>query len=198
MNRNNSDSIPRFSVFEKGEMKGSKVFPQNRPAGTFSLKDAHRYITSESAQLPTQTFRSREFSKGEAGRFKLLNFRTATFSAAFSKWRCETDKYVLTPYLVIDFDALRDDSEVMDLRRSLLADPCFDTQLLFTSPSGRGVKWVIEVDDWHGMARADYFNALANYLHATHRHRPDPSGKDVTRLCFLCWDPQCYINPKYL
>lgn len=195
---NDKKQFPRFSVFEKGMMKGDKVFPQNRPAGTFSLKDAYRYIKSDTAKLATETFRSGEFAKGAAGRFKLLNFRTATFSAIFKKWRCETDDYIVTPYLVLDFDGLTDAQEVILLRNSLLKDPYFKTELMFTSPSGRGVKWVIQVVDWHGMARADFFNALSNYIYNAHHHRPDPSGKDVTRLCFLCHDPMCYLNQKYL
>jgi hypothetical protein len=27
---------------------------------------------------------------------------------------------------------------------------------------------------------------------------PDKSGSDVSRACFLPYDPDCFINPKYL
>lgn len=33
---------------------------------------------------------------------------------------------------------------------------------------------------------------------AGHGIDPDKSGSDVSRACFLPYDPDCFINPKYL
>ena len=43
-----------------------------------------------------------------------------------------------------------------------------------------------------------YFKAVCNYLKQTYQLEVDGSGKDVARACFLPYDPQVYINPKYL
>jgi len=93
-----------------------------------------------------------------------------------------------------DFDRL----QKLDLLRSqLLQDEFFDTQLLFRSPSGDGLKWVIEID-LSQTSHADYFRAVANYIQSTYGVEVDKSGKDISRACFLPYDPQCFINQKYL
>ena len=39
---------------------------------------------------------------------------------------------------------------------------------------------------------------LRNHLCFHHGIDPDKSGSDVSRACFLPYDPDCFINPKYL
>lgn len=48
------------------------------------------------------------------------------------------------------------------------------------------------------VSHAEYFNAVANYLRQTYGLEADKSGKDVSRSCFLPYDPEAYINPKNL
>ena len=43
-----------------------------------------------------------------------------------------------------------------------------------------------------------YFKAIANYLKHQYQLEVDPSGKDVSRACFLPHDAEAFINPKYL
>ena len=86
---------------------------------------------------------------------------------------------------------------VYGLRYAQLNDDYFDTQLLFRSPSGDGLKWVVEIDLTQG-THAQYFEALSHYLQATYGVSVDPSGRNLSRACYLPHDPDAVINPKYL
>ncbi|MFN5784539.1 MAG: BT4734/BF3469 family protein [Flavobacteriia bacterium] len=39
---------------------------------------------------------------------------------------------------------------------------------------------------------------MSNYLKHNYRIEADPSGKDISRACFLCHDPNAFIHPKHL
>lgn len=95
--------------------------------------------------------------------------------------------------LCIDFDHVAD---IPSLHEKLLNDPCFETELLFRSPSGDGLKWIIQVFR-KGWEHSRFFNAVFNYLVANGYPEPDKSGSDVSRSCFVPHDPEAYINPKY-
>ena len=64
----------------------------------------------------------------------------------------------------------------------------------FTSAGGDGVRIVfrVETDDKrHG----DAWQAGADYLQVTYCLTADPSGKDLSRLCYLPYDPNAFHNP---
>jgi hypothetical protein len=96
--------------------------------------------------------------------------------------------------LCVDFDHLQN---LNDLKSRLLADEYFDTQLLFVSPSGDGLKWIISIDT-NQITHGDYFAAVANYILQTYGVAVDKSGRDISRACFLPHDPQAFINPLSL
>jgi hypothetical protein len=128
---------------------------------------------------------------GQARKFKAANFDYCTFSGIFTT---RNDKALVkhSGLLCVDFDHLQN---VEKLRFQLLQDEYFDTQLLFVSPSGDGLKWIISIDTattTHG----DYFAAVANYISQTYAVAVDKSGRDISRACFLPHDPQAYINPS--
>ncbi len=93
----------------------------------------------------------------------------------------------------IDFDQLQ---SVDLLRNQLLRDEYFDTQMLFVSPSGDGLKWIIPIDTKQ-TTHSNYFAAVANYIQQTYGVEVDKSGRDISRACFLPYDPMAYINPLY-
>ena len=96
--------------------------------------------------------------------------------------------------LCIDFDHLQ---SVDLLRKQLLQDEYFDTQMLFVSPSGDGLKWIIPIDTKQ-TTHSNYFAAVANYILQTYGVEVDKSGRDISRACFLPHDQQAFINPIYL
>jgi len=126
----------------------------------------------------------------QARQFKAANFDYCTFSGVFTT---RNDKALIkhSGLLCLDFDNLQ---SVEKLRFQLLQDEYFETQLLFVSPSGDGLKWIISIDTattQHG----DYFAAVANYILQTYGIAVDKSGRNISRACFLPHDPQAFINP---
>lgn len=68
------------------------------------------------------------------------------------------------------------------------------TLAVFTSPSGDGLKVLVRVDSDqkdHKLA----FQQIAEHFDKVTGVKCDPSGKDITRLCFFSYDPDAYSNP---
>ena len=125
---------------------------------------------------------------GQARKFKASHFAYCTFSGLFT---ARNDKALVkhSGLLCLDFDHLPD---LVDLKGRLLEDEYFETQLLFTSPSGNGLKWVIPIDI-KSISHGDYFTAVANYVLQTYGVAVDKSGRDVSRACFLGYDPEAFL-----
>ena len=145
--------------------------------------------------------------------FKRTKFDYVTFSGTFTR-RTDADLVAHSGYLCLDFDhldtssvpigpndisSLRADTarQLTAARSVLLSDPHFETLLLFTSPSGNGLKWVIPID-LEQCEHRTWFNAVRNYLAATYHLDADPACVNVSRSCFLPHDPDCYIAPRLL
>ncbi len=127
----------------------------------------------------------------QARLFKAANFDYCTFSGTFTT---RNDKALIkhSGLLCLDFDHLQN---VNFLRDKLLRDEYFDTQLLFVSPSGDGLKWIISIDNATA-THDNYFAAVANYILQTYGVAVDKSGRDISRACFLPHDSEAYINPS--
>ncbi len=177
--------IPKFSYFKAPV---SNIYPKN----TLSLLEAYELIKSNKNSLITEQLRAIQ-AKDEARKFKALKFVYATFSGTFEK---RNDKALLnhSGLLTIDFDHIAD---LQQLKYQLLNDEYFETVLLFVSPSGDGLKWIIPIDISEA-THQNFFNAIANYIKEVYQLEVDKSGKDVSRACFLPFDPEVFINPKYL
>ena len=167
------------------------------------MLDAYNYIVGDYAKLRTEKLRSLlsqlppSGGQGGARQFKASTFDYCTFSGMF---QTRNDKALISHsgLLCIDFDHLQ---SVDLLRNQLLQDEYFETQLLFVSPSGDGIKWIISISppvgDLGGFSHSNYFAAVANYILQTYGVEVDKSGRDISRACFLPHDPQAYINPLY-
>ena len=90
--------------------------------------------------------------------------------------------------LVADFDNYPDAETMQAERERLKADK--HTALLFTSPSGKGLKVVIRIipTDKAGHIRA--FNAYQSYIDSKYF---DVSSKNVSRVCYMSHDPDIYL-----
>lgn len=130
--------------------------------------------------------------KRQARNFKSLNFDYVTFSGTFTR-RNDKDLVQHSGLMVIDFDHV---SDLDILRNALISDSNIETHMLFTSPSGHGLKWIIKVD-LSKLSHQDYFRAVANYIRCSYNLEIDQSGKDISRACFLSYDPKVYLNPNY-
>ena len=70
--------------------------------------------------------------------------------------------------------------------------------MAFRSPSGVGLKWFIKVD-LSKCSHRQWFDAVRNYLMSMYGlsdKQADPSVRNESRACFLCYDPEVYVNPE--
>jgi hypothetical protein len=141
-----------------------------------------------------QTHQLRALSNPKDARaFKAAHFDYVTFSGTFVK-RSDASLIKHSGLITIDFDHV---SNLVKLKQDLLSDEYFDTELLFISPSGDGLKWIISID-LNQASHQENFLAISNYIRHTYNIEVDKSGKDISRACFLPYDNEAFINPKYL
>lgn len=177
--------IPIFSYF-KAPIRNT--FPYKE----INLLQVYQLLKGNLFAKCTSTLRSMA-DKQAARQYKDSVFDYVTFSGTFSR---RNDKSLLnhSGLITIDLDHV---GNVLELKGRLLNDEYFETELLFVSPSGDGLKWVIPIDLTKANHR-DYFKAIANYLKQTYQLEVDQTGKEVSRACFLAEDADVFINPKYL
>jgi len=186
---------------EVAQVKNNKAFAfsffkapikNTLPHKTVSLVQVYNAITGEYYKQNTEKLRSIS-DVVQARKYKAANFDYCTFSGVFT---ARNDKSLVThsELMCIDFDHVQN---IDTLRQALLADEYFDTQLLFISPSGDGLKWIIEIDT-RKAPHGEYFASVANYILQTYSVVVDKSGKDISRACFIPFDPNAFINPLLL
>jgi hypothetical protein len=180
------EKTPKFTFFKAPVTNVS-------PDRQITIRDAYLAISGDYFKKSTLQLRSIE-DQHENRNFKATTFHFVTFSGTFKQ---RNEQGLITPsgYLVLDFDKL---SDVQKVKNRLLKDPCFETELLFVSPNGNGLKWVIKIDVSGKYSHGQYFDADKNYVKSTHQLEVDKSGRDVCRLCFLSWDPDAFVHPKHL
>ena len=111
-----------------------------------------------------------------------------TISATFKERRkidC-VDKY--SGLLHLDYDKLENVEEV---KANLISIPY--TYSAFISPSGNGVKALVKCDN-DISSHKTAFNSLRDYYDKIVSVQSDKYVKDITRLCFVSYDPDLYLN----
>jgi hypothetical protein len=89
-----------------------------------------------------------------------------------------------------DLDHLDD---VEAVKRRLADDPRI--VYIFISPSGTGLKVGLHVAPVASDAAYKHaWQAVADYCQRTYGLTWDPSGKDISRLCYVSWDPALYTK----
>lgn len=161
------------------------------PSKVLRLHEIFDLITGDTYKEMTQKLRAMSDPK-EKRKFKANNFDYVTFSGTFKK-RADSELITHSSLLTIDFDHLNNQSQ---LKEKLLTDAYFDTEMLFTSPSGDGLKWIVRID-LNQCSHDDYFNAIANYILNTYNIKVDASGKDCSRACFLVHDPEAFLHQRH-
>jgi hypothetical protein len=162
------------------------------PAQSISLVEVYDLVKGNSFASQTATLRTIADKKG-AKAYKASNFPYVTFSGIFSK-RADKALQKHSGFLTVDLDHIGTPADWID---RLLVDEYFETELLFASPSGDGLKWIIPIDLTQA-THLDYFKSISNYMLLTYGLKIDSSGSDCSRACFLPHDPNIFINPKYL
>lgn len=163
-----------------------------RPCATVTLVDIYDKLRGTSYKERTCALRTLSIKK-DIFDYKGEHFDYVSFSGTFS-YGNDASLMEHSQLICLDFDDIDD---VTALRRTLLSDPYFETLLMFTSPSGRGVKWVIHIDTSLRDHR-EWFRLLESYLAETYQLTVDPKCINVSRACYLPYDPEAYICPALL
>jgi len=162
------------------------------PYKTINLIDVFKFITGEYCKPQTFILRSIP-DKIQNRKCKASKFPYVTFSGIFET-RNEKSIIKHSGLMAIDFDHLK---AIEDTKLQLLKDPYFETELLFISPNGSGLKWIIAIDV-ERYSHAVYFQAIFNYIKHTYSIEIDKACKDVSRATFLSYDATAFIHPKHL
>ncbi len=178
-------NIPNFSFFKR-------PVTNTQPSDKINLVKLYQLIKSDTYKQQTIKLRSIK-DKDQARDFKAKEFDYVTFSGIFLK---RNDKAMInhSALLTIDFDHI---SDIPALKKQLLEDQYFETELMFVSPSGDGLKWIIPID-LNEATHQQYFKAVSAYIQHTYKLDIDKSGKDLSRACFIPHDHDVFINAKYL
>ena len=116
------------------------------------------------------------------------NLPCMTISATFKERRKKDYLESYTGLLHLDYDKLENAEEV---KTNLISIPY--TYSAFISPSGNGVKVLV----WSDNAMSSHevaFNSLREYYDKIVNVESDSSVKDITRLCYMSYDPDLYLN----
>ena len=189
-------NMPAFSIFRR-------PISNKYPYQVVNLIDVFNYIISDYAKDRTREYRGIKIDKYRR-QFKADKFDYCTFSGIFS---IRADKAIIqhSGYICLDFDHLKD---VEATFRQLKEDQYFDTLLLFRSPSGDGLKWVISFTDSYfrygndgeslGEYQERFFISLYNYIFNHYDVEVDKHCRNLSRACFLPHDPDAFLNPSLL
>lgn len=126
-------------------------------------------------------------------KFKRTSFKAVCWSVSKFKdnTRAIDNCLVHSGLICLDIDKLEDE-KYQYLIQHIPNDPY--THICFTSPSGNGIKVVIKIEA-DAQKHLTYFQSLARYYDMQYSVDIDQSGKDVSRLCFICHDPDVFYNP---
>lgn len=191
-----------FSLFGTGHYseKEGKWVPATKPQQIVDIAWIGAYIQSERAKWATEAFRALipTATDKELRDFKARYFESMAVAGTFS-YRNSKSLVTRSRYLVVDIDDLSSTDEARDIQQTLIADPRVETASCFLSPSGLGTKWIVELPEWcKDLSFSEQYASLSRYLGFEYGIQADPSCSDVSRLCYLPYDTDCFINPKYL
>lgn len=158
------------------------------PTKTLNIADVYQYITSENAK--GRTIKLRQIQDEEAAKkFKREQFDYVTPSGIFQvKKNAGLSEH--SGIICLDFDHVEN---ISDFKSRIFSDKVLHPLLVFTSPSGDGIKVFVPVN----LCSANHetcFKGLSSYVYKVYRILPDQKCKDVSRACFLPFDSDAKIR----
>jgi len=119
--------------------------------------------------------------------FKWFNLAGATFNGKFS-YRQAKDLIKSSGLSTLDFDHVED----LDKLISEVNNDSY-TFASFVSPSGDGLKVLVKIPPVDNDTQyKEYYSELSK--HYSKYGEVDPANSDISRLCFLSYDPNLYLN----
>ena len=118
------------------------------------------------------------------------NLSGFTPSGTFSNLRREENLLSYSKILVLDIDKLSK-RKLSEVKSKAKGDDY--TYAVFESPSGTGLKILVKVDS-EAILHKIAFQGAKDYYESLLGVEIDKSGKDITRFCFVSYDPDLYLN----
>lgn len=180
----------KISTIRKAEMQFYHAPAQTTVSNqTLTLEQLHALIHGDRYKAVTQELRSITDEKLRK-EYKRTHFDFVTPSCTAT----QRNANAITKHsqmMAIDIDDYTGDLDL--LKVDLIRDPQLPTLMAFTSPSGKGLKWVVLIDTTQATHR-DWFIAIEEYIRDTYHVEIDKHCKDIGRACFLPHDEYAYIN----
>ncbi len=164
---------------------------QSKPIDTTTWQDVLGRIQSDKYKPYVDKARSISVVDLDKYREYKKKMPAVTFCGKFNGSRKKANIEQATGFIIPDLDHLEDVEATFEL---LTKDE--NIWFAFRSPSGEGIKCgirakCIESDDDIKVL----YNAVERYLKETYGITIDPACKDISRLTFVSYDPNLWINP---
>lgn len=163
------------------------------PAGSKTTNEIYQAIRNGKFKEPVEKIRTLLADKNDREAESLKRGLPAfTPAGVFSNCRKAECLDVYSQVIILDFDDIPLD-EVHATCQKITDTPY--TYMAFISPSGWGLKVLVQVDsemDQHQTA----FKQVAAFYEKVTGCTVDPTGKDLARLCFASYDPEAYLNEQ--
>lgn len=169
------------------------------PDAEFTVKEVLDFI-KKGRYASEITYLRTYLNNGDTEKYDSFKKRLpgVTFCATFNKKRKRDDLKDYNQLIVIDIDKLSQE-ELASVKEQLLNDhfvSCF-----WESPSQKGVKGIVQLGYNFPLTESDinasHKHAFANlvaYFFKNYGINLDISGSDITRLCFLSYDPNLVLK----
>ncbi|VDH02918.1 BT4734/BF3469 family protein [Bergeyella zoohelcum] len=160
---------------------------------TISLSDIFECIKNEEFKNHIEEIRTflKEGNKKDANKSKnkLPGF---TVSGIFFTKRRKGNIKKYYGLMALDIDNLKDEEEVKRIKERICKIKY--TKMAFISPSGLGIKIVVETDNTDVEKHKEVYEELLNYYKQELDIEFDEKTIDVARLCFISSDGEAYLN----
>jgi hypothetical protein len=155
---------------------------------SLSITDAYNRIKNGNPPLIEKINKIRTSSdKEEINKLKstLIAFM---FNGTFSD-RSDNGLIEHSGCCILDFDKYPSDLDMQIEREKLIGDKY--TLMVFTSPSGNGLKALIRIPKCDKLEHKRRFNAYKNYINSPYF---DDKNINISRVCFESYDPNIFLN----
>lgn len=150
-----------------------------------SIKELYEVIKTT---YKDETLRVRELQGDAKRKYKTKNFDSVCFAGTFEK-RSNNSIKELSGLMCLDIDH---DPDILLLKEVLPLDKFLDAQLIFTSPSGDGLKVIIS-NPYPELEYSESYLKVMDYFLKTYGRKLD-NTQDIARGCYICHDPEVWIK----
>ncbi len=163
----------------------------NEPIANKQLDDTLKAIGSGAWKKQIEKLRECLVQGNQAGFERLKKSLPAfTPSGSFAGGRKLEYLQQYSGFVILDIDKLNTDKLLKAKEAATQSKYCY---ACFTSPSGKGLKILVKVSSEKENHKTAFLQ-LQSHFEKLLNVEIDKSGKDITRLCFVSFDPEIYIN----